>query len=293
MILEGKRILVTGVVNRRSIAYSVAERAQSAGAEVLLTSFGRIRRMTERAAKALPQSVEILELDVASSEDFEALTASVRERWGGLDGAVHAIAFAPEDALGGNFMATPAESAKMAFEISAYSYKALAAALQPLFPEPPTGRGSEDPASGDTAQGESDAATTAEEAGTFAGGSLVGLDFDAQVAWPSYDWMGVSKAALEAVNRYLARDLGAGGVRANLVSAGPIATVAASGIPGFSSLTDMWSDTAPLAWNQADPTPVADTVLFLLSDLSRAISGEIIHVDGGFHAVAPTPPGLP
>lgn len=275
MILEGKRILVTGVVNRRSIAYSVAERAQAAGAEVLLTSFGRIRRMTERAAKNLPQSVEILELDVSKPEDFEGLTASVRERWGGLDGAVHAIAFAPEDALGGDFLSTPAESAKTAFEISAYSYKALAAALQPLFPAPPAAAGQ------DSAGDESSA--------TFAGGSLVGLDFDAQIAWPSYDWMGVSKAALEAVNRYLARDLGAGGVRANLVSAGPIATVAASGVPGFSTLTEMWSDTAPLAWNQSDPAPVADAILFLLSDLSRAISGEIIHVDGGFHAVAPAP----
>lgn len=287
MILEGKRILVTGVVNRRSIAYSVAERAQAAGAEVLLTSFGRIRRMTERAAKKLPQSVEILELDVTKPEDFEALTASVRERWGGLDGAVHAIAFAPEDALGGDFLATPAESAKTAFEISAYSYKALAAALVPLFPEAPGG-GAEDPALAGE-EGADDSATD----GTFAGGSLVGLDFDAQVAWPSYDWMGVSKAALEAVNRYLARDLGGHGVRANLVSAGPIATVAASGVPGFSSLTEMWSDAAPLAWNQSDPTPVADTVLFLLSDLSRAISGEIIHVDGGYHAVAPAPIASP
>lgn len=283
MILAGKRILVTGVVNRRSIAYSVAERAQAAGAEVLLTSFGRIRRMTERAAKNLPQPVEILELDVSKPEDFEALRASLDERWGGLDGAVHAIAFAPEDALGGDFLATPAESAKTAFEISAYSYKALAAALEPLFPEPPNVGGEEDPATGDGASAGD------EPAGTFAGGSLVGLDFDAQVAWPSYDWMGVSKAALEAVNRYLARDLGGRGVRANLVSAGPIATVAASGVPGFSSLTEMWSDAAPLAWNQSDPAPVADTILFLLSDLSRAISGEIIHVDGGYHAVSPAP----
>jgi enoyl ACP reductase len=291
VILEGKRILVTGVVNRRSIAYSVAERAQAAGAEVLLSSFGRIRRMTERAAKNLPKSVDILELDVSKVEDFEALHDSIKERWGGLDGAVHAIAFAPEDALGGDFLATPVESAKTAFEISAYSYKALAAALAPLFPEPPAG-GGEDPAVAGGGEDAEAADAAAEAAGTFAGGSLVGLDFDAQVAWPSYDWMGVSKAALEAVNRYLARDLGGRGVRANLVSAGPISTVAASGVPGFSKLTEMWSDAAPLAWNQADPAPVADTVLFLLSDLSRAISGEIIHVDGGYHAVAPAPPGV-
>lgn len=276
MMLEGKRILVTGVVNRRSIAFSIAERAQAAGAEVVLTSFGRIRRMTERAAKNLPSEVEILELDVSRPEDFEALTSSLRASWGGVDGAVHAIAFAPEDALGGEFLGTPAESARSAFEISAFSYKALAAALLPLWPEPPA-----------AAAGAGDDEATPS---TFAGGSLIGLDFDASVAWPSYDWMGVSKAALEAVNRYLARDLGPHGVRANLISAGPVATVAASGVPGFSTLTGMWSDTAPLAWNQDDPTTVADTALFLLSDLSRAISGEIIHVDGGFHAVAPSPP---
>lgn len=270
MILEGKRILVTGVVNRRSIAYSIAERAIDEGAEVLLTSFGRVRRMTERAAKNLPGEVDILELDVSKPEDFEALTSELDARWGTVDGAVHAIAFAPEDALGGEFLATPAGSAKSAFEISAYSYKALAAALMPLWPKPPE-------AGDDGAAG-------------FAGGSLLGLDFDASVAWPSYDWMGVSKAALEAVNRYVARDLGGHGVRSNLISAGPVATVAASGVPGFSDLTQMWNEAAPLEWDQTDPTPVADAAIFLLSDLSRAISGEIIHVDGGYHAVAPSPP---
>jgi enoyl ACP reductase len=257
VILEGKRILVTGVVNRRSIAFSIAQRAQEQGAEVLLTSFGRIRRMTERSAARLPQPPEVLELDVNSDEDLAALTKELGERWGRVDGAVHAIAFAPPDALGGEFLSTPRESAATAFETSAYSFKALAGAVAPLMSE---------------------------------GGSLVGLDFDATVAWPSYDWMGVSKAALESVSRYLARDLGPDGVRVNLIAAGPIRTAAASGVPGFEDLESAWSDQAPLGWEVDDPAPIADTALYLLSDLARAVTGEILHVDGGFHAVgAPTP----
>jgi meromycolic acid enoyl-[acyl-carrier-protein] reductase len=252
VILEGKRILVTGVVNRRSIAYAIAEQAQNAGAEVLLTSFGRVRRMTERAAQRLPRTPDVLELDVNREEDFATLTADIERRWGGIDGAVHAIAFAPEDALGGRFLKTPRESASAAFETSAFSLKALAEALVPLFGP---------------------------------GGSVVALDFDASVAWPIYDWMGVSKAALEAVARYLARDLGPGGVRVNLISAGPLETVAAGGIPGFRTLAERWESQAPLGWDVADPVPVADTALFLLSDLSRRITGEILHVDGGYHAM--------
>jgi meromycolic acid enoyl-[acyl-carrier protein] reductase len=251
-MLAGKRILVTGVVTRQSIAFAVAERALLSGAEVVLTGFGRARRMTERAAARLPDPPEVLELDVNRPEDFDALTAELRDRWGGLDGAVHAIAFAPEDALGGNFLRTPPESAEAAFRTSAFSLKAMGEALGPLMD---------------------------------GGGSLVGLDFDASVAWPVYDWMGVSKAALEAVSRYLARDLGAAGVRVNLVSAGPIETVAAGGIPGFADLAGAWERQAPLGWEVSDPDPVADAVCFLLSDLSRAITGEIIHVDGGYHAM--------
>jgi meromycolic acid enoyl-[acyl-carrier-protein] reductase len=258
VILEGKRILVTGVVNRRSIAFSIAERAQRQGAEVLLTSFGRIRRMTERAAARLPEPPEVLELDVNDDADLVALRAELGERWGRVDGAVHAIAFAPADALGGDFMATPRASAASAFETSAYSLKALAECLAPLM-------------------------------GGEAGGSIVGLDFDAAVAWPAYDWMGVSKAALESVSRYLARDLGGRGVRVNLIAAGPIRTAAASGIDGFEELCAGWPGQAPLRWDAEDPTPVADAALFLLSDLSRATTGEILHVDGGFHAVAAAP----
>lgn len=251
-MLEGKRLLITGVLTNRSIAFSVAERAQLAGAEVLLTGFGRSRRMTERAAGRLPQPCDVLELDVNDEGDWTALAAEVDLRWGGLDGALHAVAFAPADAIGGDFLSTPAASAELAFRTSAYSYQALARHLAPLMDR---------------------------------GGGFVGLDFDAGIAWPSYDWMGVAKAALEAVNRYLARDLGADGIRANLVSAGPIGTPAASGIPGFEHLCERWRQGAPLGWDSRDPGPVADAVLFLLSDLGRSISGEILHVDGGLHAI--------
>jgi enoyl-[acyl-carrier protein] reductase I len=255
MLLEGKRLLVTGVLTRGSIAFAVAERAQQEGAEVVLTGFGRTRRMTERAAARLPSPPEVLELDVNSADDLAALASSLDR----VDGVLHAIAFAPGDALGGNFMSAPPESAELAFRTSAYSLKALAGALAPLM--------------GDE------------------GGAFVGMDFDASVAWPVYDWMGVAKAALESVSRYLARDLGASGVRVNLVSAGPVETPAAEGIPGFDKLAAMWGKQAPLGWDTSDPGPVADAVCFLLSDLSRGITGEIVHVDGGFHAMgAPLEP---
>jgi enoyl ACP reductase len=252
VILAGKRLLVTGVITKDSIAFHAAAEAQKEGATVLLTSFGRVRRMTERAAAKLPEPVEVLELDVNSSADLEALTASLTERWGGIDGALHAIAYAPEDALGGKFMTASAESASQAFVTSAYSLKALAAALEPLM---------------------------------SAGGSIVGLDFDASVAWPIYDWMGVAKAARESVSRYLARDLGPRGIRVNLVSAGPLGTVAARGIPGFERLSELWQSAAPLGWDVSDPSVVAGAICFLLSDYARGITGEILHVDGGFHAV--------
>ena len=251
-LLDGKRLVITGVITKDSIAFHAAEQALEHGASVVLTSFGRVRRMTERAAARLPSEVEVLELDVNRTEDLEALTASLQSKWGGVDGALHAIAFAPEDALGGKFMTAPAESASAAFQTSAFSLKSFAASLLPLM---------------------------------GSGSSIVGLDFDATVAWPVYDWMGVAKAALESVNRYLARDLGPSGIRVNLVSAGPLGTVAARGIPGFEQLSSLWEQQAPLRWDVSDPGPVASTICFLLSDMSRGISGEIIHVDGGFHAV--------
>lgn len=253
-MLDGKRLLITGVATSSSIAFGVAQLAQEMGAEVLLTSFGRMRKLTERTARKLPQPPDILELDAANPDHFVELSAELERRWGGVDGALHAIAYAPEDAIGGGaFMRTPAASAELAFRVSAYSFQALAAALVPLMPS---------------------------------GGSLVGLDFDASRAWRGYDWMGVAKAALEATSRYVACELGSSGIRANLVSAGPLKTTAASGIKDFGAMAEHWSKQAPLGWDPRSPQIVAGPVCFLLSDLASGVTGEILHVDGGFHATA-------
>jgi enoyl-[acyl-carrier protein] reductase I len=218
--------------------------------------------MSERAARQLPKPVDVLELDVNSPQDIKCVREELQERWGALDGLLHAVAYAPPDALGGSFLDTPLESALSAYQTSAYSLKALSCGLLELLEAAPQGA------------------------------SIVGLDFDASVAWPSYDWMGVAKAALEAISRYLARDLGARRIRVNLVSAGPIETLAAGGIPGFAQLSDAWGATAPLSWDPEDPGPVADAACFLLSPLARAITGEILHVDGGFHAMGCATPAL-
>jgi enoyl ACP reductase len=254
-MLAGKRLLITGVLTRGSIAFEVARQAQEEGAEIVLTGFGRGMRLTARAAAHLPDPPDVLELDVNEPEQLASVAAELGARWGRLDGVLHAIAFAPADALGGGFLETPASSAITAFETSAFSLKALAVAVSPLL-------------------------EAAER-----GAAVVGLDFDASVAWPVYDWMGVAKAALESVSRYLARDLGPRGVRVNLVSAGPIETIAAGGIPGFEALAALWRDGAPLGWDTRDAAPVAAAVCFLMSDHARAITGEILHVDGGFHAM--------
>ena len=233
-LLKGKKLLVTGVLTRQSIAFAIADTAQKEGADIVLTSFGRVRSITEMAAKRLKPVPPILELDVNKPEDIEAVRKDLSKRWGQLDGIVHAIAFAPADALGGNFLNTPWDSAATAFRTSAFSLKEVTVGMLPLMREH--------------------------------GGAVVTLDFDNSTqAWPSYDWMGVSKAALEAVSRYLARDLGPQGVRVNLVSAGPLQTPAASGIPGFDDLAGTWERQAPLGWDVRDPAPVADTVCFLLS----------------------------
>jgi enoyl ACP reductase len=258
MLLDGKRLLITGVLTEKSIAYAVADRALAEGAEVVLTGFGRGMRITERMAKRLAGEPDVLELDVNDPEQIAALAASLEERWGELDGVLHAIAFVPPDALGGNFLTAPSDSAVEAFRTSAFSLKALAAGLLPLLEK--------------------------------TGGSVVGLDFDASRAWPSYDWAGVSKAALESVSRYLARDLGPRGVRCNLVAAGPLNTMAARSIDGFEELAGIWEQTAPLGWDLDDPTAVADACLFLLSPLSRAITGAILPVDGGVHAIGASAP---
>jgi enoyl-[acyl-carrier protein] reductase I len=251
-MLEGHRLLITGALTADSIAFHTAAQAQRLGAEVVLTSFGRPMRLTQRAARTLPRTADVLELDVTDAEHFPALAESLRERWGGVDGVLHAIAFAPADALGGGFLTAPLESVQTAVHVSAVSLRDLAVALRPLLPD---------------------------------GASIVGLDFDATVAWPVYDWMGVAKAALEATSRYLARDLGPDGVRVNLVSAGPLETVAARGIPGFGQLADRWTEQAPLGWDVTDPGPVAAAVCFLLSDLARGITGQVLKVDGGYSAL--------
>ena len=252
MLLEGKKLLITGVLTRQSIAFASAVSAQEHGAEIVLTSFGRAMSLTEKIATRLPTPVDVLELDANDDEQIAAVRDELQARWGRLDGFLHAIAFAPQDALGGNFLRTEWDSVATAFRTSAYSLKALAVGMRPLMSE---------------------------------GGSIVSLDFDATVAWPVYDWMGVAKAGLESVTRYLARDLGPDGIRVNVVSAGPLRTMAGKGIPGFDGITDQWGERAPLGWDTTDPGPVGDTVSFLLSDLSRGISGELIHVDGGFHAM--------
>ncbi|MGH8935709.1 MAG: enoyl-ACP reductase FabI [Acidimicrobiia bacterium] len=255
MLLQGKRLVITGVLTDDSIAWHTARLAQQEGAELVLTGFGRGRRLTERAATRLEEPPDVLELDINLPADMEALVADLGQRWGAVDGALHAIAYAPEDALGGNFLNTPVESAQVAFTTSAFSLKTLAVGLLPLM----------------------------KAAG---GGSLVTLDFDNRQAWPAYDWMGVAKAALQSVARYLARDLGEQNIRINAVSAGPLGTVAARSIPGFSAFQEVWDKRAPLGWDTGDPEPVARMVCVLLSDWAAKTSGEVIHVDGGFHAIA-------
>jgi enoyl-[acyl-carrier protein] reductase I len=254
-MLAGKRLLITGVLTDDSIAFHTARVAQELGAEVVLTGFGRGLSLTRRSAKRLPTEADVLELDINDDQHMADLVADLDARWGGLDGALHAIAFAPADALGGAFLETPADSASVAFLTSAFSYKTLAVGLRPLFVK-------------------------------AGGGALVGLDFDNSLAWPAYDWMGVSKSALQSVNRYLARYLGGENIRVNLVSAGPLGTVAAKSIPGVTQFENLWQVRAPLGWEPRNPEPVAKMACVLLSDMAPATSGEIVHVDGGFHAVA-------
>ncbi len=249
MLLAGKRVLITGVLNNESIAFSVARVAQEQGAEVVLTSFGRIMSLTTRAARRLPEEAKLVELDVTNPDDLAGLADAVG---GKLDGVVHAIGFAPESCLGGGFLDAPWEDVATAIHVSTFSYKSLAVACLPLM-------------------------------GT--GGSIVGLDFDATKAWPVYDWMGVAKAAFESTNRYLARDLGPKGIRCNIVAAGPIRTTAAKSIPGFERFEEEWCTRAPLGWDVNDAVPAARACCALLSDWFPATTGEMVHVDGGFHAM--------
>jgi len=260
MLLSGKKLLITGVLTPASIAFKVAELAQKEGAEVILTSFGRPMSLTQRTAKKLSPVPEVLELDVTNPAHFPALHDAVKAKWGRLDGVLHAIAFAPEDALGGKFLSTQWESVQNAFRVSAFSLKELSAALAPLFDK---------------------------------GGGIVTLDFDNSTqAWPLYDWMGVCKASLQAIVRYLARDLGPKKIRVNALAAGPIATIAAKGIPGFKYLENTWGQQAPLGWDaraEASVDAVARTACMMMSDWMPLTTGEQIRVDGGFHAMGAKP----
>jgi enoyl ACP reductase len=260
-LLEGKKILVTGVLNDDSIAFGVAKLAQEQGAEIVLTSFARAMSLTRRTARKLSPEPDVLELDVTDPAHLAALTEDLTARWGRLDGLLHAVAFAPSRALGGNFLDTEWDDVALTVRTSTYSLKALAVAALPLMREH--------------------------------GGSIVGLDFDASQAWPVYDWMGVAKAGLEATARYLARDLGGHGIRVNLVSAGPLRSVAARGIPGFDQVEGAWAGRSPLGWDTRDTLPVAKACVALLSDWFPATTAEIVHVDGGFHAIAAPSVGTP
>jgi len=249
-ILEGKRLLITGVLMDSSIAFHVAKLAQDEGAKVVLTSFGRTMRITQTIARRLPTTPPVIELDVTHQEHLDSLAERTREHLDGLDGVLHSIGFAPQGAF--NFLEGTWDDVATAMHASAYSLKALAVAALPLMAN---------------------------------GGSVVGLTFDARYAWPVYDWMGVAKAAFESTSRYCARDLGPKGVRVNLVSAGPIGTTAAKSIPGFETLAGSWDERAPLGWDRTDPVPSARACVALLSDWFPATTGEIVHVDGGVHAM--------
>ncbi len=251
-LLDGKRIVVTGVLTDASIAFSIARLAQEQGAEIVLTGAGRGLSLTERTARKLPTAPDVFELDVTQPQHLTAARERLQASWGRVDGVVHAIGFAPAICLGGTFMEATWEDVSVAMNVSAYSLKALMDAFAPLMP---------------------------------AGSSLVGLDFDNTVAWPAYDWMGVAKSALESTSRYLAKYLGPKGIRVNLVAAGPIRTMAAKSIPGFGQFEEAWQTRAPLGWDINDPEPAARAVIGLLSDWFPATTGEIVHVDGGYHAI--------
>jgi enoyl-[acyl-carrier protein] reductase I len=250
-ILEGKRLLVTGVITDASIAFGVAKVAQEQGATVILTGFGRMS-LVERIAKRLPSEAPVIELDVTDPEQLAALAGKVTEHVDGIDGVLHSIGYAPASCLGGNFLEAPWEDVATAIQVSTFSLKSLAVACLPLMSR---------------------------------GGSVVGLDFDATQAWPVYDWMGVAKAGLESTARYLARDLAPRGIRVNLVAAGPLRTMAAKSIPGFSQFEETWTLRAPLGWDLNDTSAAAKACVALMSDWFPATTGEIVHVDGGFHAV--------
>lgn len=251
-ILTGKKLLITGVLTDDSLAFGVAKLAQEQGAEVVLTGFDRALRLTKRTARKLDPVPDVFELDVTDVEHGKALQETLRERWGRVDGALHAVGFAPPSCLGDDFSAPDWNDVSVAMHVSAYSLRSLADIVSPLMTD---------------------------------GGSLVGLTFDATVSWPAYNWMGVAKAAMESLNRYLARDLGPRGIRCNLVAAGPMKTIAAKSIPGFAAFEDEWVKRAPLGWDVKDSEGVSKACVALLSDWFPQTTGSIIHVDGGYHSI--------
>ena len=251
-LLDGKKIVVTGVLTDASLAFGVAKLARQEGAEIVLTGAGRALSLTQRTARKLGNDIDVYELDVTVPEHGVAVREALAEKWGHVDGVVHSIGFAPAVCLGDDFLAAQWDDVAVAMHISAYSLKALADAFLPLMSE---------------------------------GGSFVGFDFDNRQAWPAYNWMGVAKSALQSVSRYLAKEVGPKGIRSNLVAAGPIKTMAAKSIPGFAVFEDSWDDRAPLGWDVTDSEPVAKACIALLSDWFPATTGEIIHVDGGYHAM--------
>jgi enoyl-[acyl-carrier-protein] reductase (NADH) len=259
-ILDGKNILVTGVIAPNSIAYHVARLAQEEGATVVLSAFGRVG-LVERLARRLPVPASVIELDVTDEQHLDTLAARLGEHVDHLHGVLHSVAHAPVGALGGQFLRSPWTDVAAAVQVSAYSLQAVTRGVLPLM---------------------------------AAGGSIVGLDFDASRAWNEYDWMGVAKAGLESCSRYLASYLGADGIRVNLVAAGPLRTMASVGIgegglDGFARHAQAWHDRSPLGWDPADFTPVAKSCVVLLSDWLPATTGEILHVDGGAHAIGDRP----
>jgi len=254
-LLAGKRLLITGIITDQSIAFATAKLAQEAGATIVLTGYGRLS-LVERIARRLPAAAPLIELDVTNDEHLVALPGKVREHVDGLDGVVHSIGYAPPSCLGGGFLDAPWSDVATALQVSTFSYKSLAVACLPLMDR---------------------------------GAGVVGLTFDATRAWPVYDWMGVAKAGLESANRYLALHLGKHGIRANLVSAGPLRTMAAKSIPGFEKFEDAWAVRAPLGWDLSDQETAAKAVLALLSDWFPATTGEIVHVDGGYHILGADP----
>jgi meromycolic acid enoyl-[acyl-carrier-protein] reductase len=251
-LLDGKRLLVTGVITDASLAFHAAKLAQEQGAEVVLTGYGRMR-LVERIAQRLPKPAPVVELDVSDQSQLDSLVDRLAEHTDRLDGVLHSIGFAPASCLGeGAFMKAPWEDVATTIQVSAYSFKSLAVAALPLMGP---------------------------------GGSIVGMDFDNRQAWPAYDWMGVAKSTLESVTRYLARDLGPQGIRVNLCAAGPVKTMAAKSIPGFAAFEDAWDGRAPLGWDVNDPVPVAKTVCALMSDWLPVTTGSMVMADGGFHAI--------